>query len=203
MAFKFWANEQMTEVPGSPTSGGTPLQSVFFDVGGAAHQDFVLYFGSPQRSYNLQTRVNSGIDAVTLTPAAALPERENQTAYEVGAVVSDGAGNIHRCIAAGTSGETAPNWLKQRGGRTSDGGVVWHCLGEAYQPAAVRLALSAAGLDSAQAGAPLALGATVRGGAAVAVHVRIANSVSDRYDAPFSPQISLNINDCVEVEAAP
>lgn len=200
MSFRFWVDEAMSQTPANGADG-TPLHSLFFDENGA-YADLLLYFGSPQTSYQLQTRVNGGIDPITLTPAAALPERADNTAYQAGDTVS-GAGMMWRCVAAGTSGDTPPRWLAQRGARVQDGGVVWHCVGAAHQSNAVRLALSADGLDAAQDGAALSLGPVLRGGAAVAVHIRVFNRVADRYDAPFTPQLALELNDCVETEALP
>lgn len=200
MAFHFWTDLAMTQPAGVAMASGVPLQSVIFDTSGVRTVDFTLYFGSPERSYHLQTRVNGGIDAVTLMPEDALPPRLATTDYAVGAVVEGTEGSLYKCVVAGRSGDSTPKWLTQRGGRTNDGTVVWHCMGAAHKPSAVKMALSVDGLDGAKAGAGLPLGTRIKGGAAVAVYFRVENTVNDRYDAQDIPQLSININDCVEVE---
>jgi len=54
-------------------------------------------------------------------------------AYSAGNTVQDGNSNIQLCVAAGTSGSSAPAWKTTVGQYTVDGtgGLVWQCLGPA------------------------------------------------------------------------
>lgn len=200
MTFALYADEKMTVRAGDAVADGRRL-GVSFDLAAAvAYRDFVFYFGSPDASLKLQTSQNTGVDNIVISPVDALPDRTGNTPYKTGDAVepANGGGLIYQCTTAGSSGGTAPSWVKVVGGNTADGTVVWRCMGARYKPEDIKLALSASGLDSAVGGADLSLGPTLNGGAAVAVYVRIMRSVNAKYRLPETAQIGLDLNDCVE-----
>lgn len=193
--FKLWQNETMTTEYGSQ-GANSRFQTLNFDAAGGSI-DLVMYFGSPNTAYTLRTAKNSGIDNITLTPADALVDRADNTAYALGTIVEPAGGNgyIYQCTTAGTTA-TPPRFLTTVGATIADGTAVWTCLGKRHAPSEIKLALSQAGLDSASAGGALSLGAELKGGAAIAIYVRITSAVSDLYNAGQTPQLAININEC-------
>ena len=191
--FKLWQNETMTTEYGSQ-GANSRFQTLNFDAAGDSI-DLVMYFGSPNPAHTLRTAKNSGIDNITLTVADALPDRADNTAYAVGAIVEPAGGNgyLYQCSKAGTTA-TPPRFLTTVGATIADGTAVWTCLGKRHNPSEIKLALSKAGLDSA--GNTLSLGAELRGGAAIAIYVRITSTVNDLYNAGQTPQLAININEC-------
>lgn len=195
MAFGLWADEKMTAKAG----GQAGHFQVAFDLSAQVpYRDFVFYLGSPEAGRTLQTAQNGGTDNVTVSVADALADRADAAVYQVGDVVEPSGGNgwIYSCVTAGTSAGSAPVWIAAQGANVTDGTVVWRCIGRRYQPSNVKLALSAA--DLATGGSTLALGTEIRGGAAVAVHVRITR-ITDKYALLGTPQLALVLNDCVEI----
>lgn len=193
--FKLWQNEAMTTEYGSQGNGSC-FQTLNFDAAGGSI-DLVMYFGSPNKAYTLRTAKNSGIDNITLSVTDALADRADNTAYAVGAIVEPAGGNgyLYQCSKAGTTA-TPPRFLTTVGATIADGTAVWTCLGKRHAPSEIKLALSQAGLDSASAGGALSLGAELKGGAAVAIYVRITSAVNDLYNAGQTPQLAININEC-------
>ena len=193
--FKLWQNEAMTTEYGSQ-GNGSRFQTLNFDAAGGSI-DLVMYFGSPNKAYTLRTAKNSGIDNITLSVTDALADRADNTAYAVGAIVEPAGGNgyLYQCSKAGTTA-TPPRFLTTVGATIADGTAVWTCLGKRHAPSEIKLALSQAGLDSASAGGALSLGAELKGGAAVAIYVRITSAVNDLYNAGQTPQLAININEC-------
>jgi len=57
------------------------------------------------------------------------PAWRASTAYSVGEQIVDPAGNAQKAQTPGTSGTTAPAWNETPGGTTTDGTVVWSCVG--------------------------------------------------------------------------
>lgn len=193
--FKLWQNEAMTTEYGSQ-GNGSRFQTLNFDAAGGSI-DLVMYFGSPNKAYTLRTAKNSGIDNITLSVTDALADRANNTAYAVGAIVEPAGGNgyLYQCTTAGTTA-TPPHFLTTVGATIADGTAVWTCLGKRHAPSEIKLALSKAGLDSATAGGALSLGAELKGGAAIAIYVRITSAVNDLYNAGQTPQLAISINEC-------
>lgn len=191
--FAFYATARMDTLFGSAGSAS----AVIFD-GSADYTDLTLYFGCPSSRVKLETAENAGIDAVTLTPVSRLPVRENLTEYQEGDLTEPAGGNgmFYVCRRAGTSAAAPPNWLAQDGANVQDGGVVWQCLGPRLRPEDVKLADSAEGLAAARGGAPLSLGATLRGGKAVAVHIRFARPAGSLHEYAATAQVGIEINPC-------
>lgn len=194
--FKLWQNETMTTEYGSQ-GANSRFQTLNFDAAGGSI-DLVMYFGSPNPAHTLRTAKNSGIDNITLTVADALPDRADNTAYAQGAIVEPAGGNgyLYQCSKAGSSAASAPRFVTTIGATIADGTAVWTCLGKRHNPSEIKLALSQAGLDSASAGGALSLGAELKGGAAVAIYVRITSAVNDLYNAGQTPQLAISINEC-------
>ncbi|RKW27110.1 MAG: hypothetical protein D8B42_09245 [Kingella sp. (in: b-proteobacteria)] len=193
--FKLWQNETMTTEYGRQ-GANSRFQTLNFDAAGGSI-DLVMYFGSPNPAHTLRTAKNSGIDNITLSVTDALADRANNTAYTVGAIVEPAGGNgyLYQCTTAGTTA-TPPRFLTTVGATIADGTAVWTCLGKRHAPSEIKLALSKAGLDSATAGGALSLGAELKGGAAVAIYVRITSAVNDLYNAGQTPQLAISINEC-------
>lgn len=193
--FKLWQNETMTTEYGSQ-GANSRFQTLNFDAAGGSI-DLVMYFGSPNKAHTLRTAKNSGIDNITLSVTDALADRADNTAYPVGAIVEPAGGNgyLYQCTTAGTTA-TPPRFLTTVGATIADGTAVWTCLGKRHAPGEIKLALSKAGLDSATAGGALSLGAELKGGAAIAIYVRITSAVNDLYNAGQTPQLAISINEC-------
>jgi len=51
------------------------------------------------------------------------------TAYMAGQMIKDANNNTELCLAAGTSGSSAPSWLTSAGPAISDGGAAWLFVG--------------------------------------------------------------------------
>lgn len=196
MSFQLWRDEQMSEVFGFEHDG-QPFQTVRFHQK-SEHFDFVAYFGSPETGLMLQTAENGGLANIVLSAQSVLPSWAPQTTYAQNAIVGEN-GFLWQADNLGVSGNRAPNWGDTQGAKTQDGGVVWRCLGAVHSPNSVKLALSEAGLESATNS--LSFGTQLRGGAAVAVYVRVLSRVRDVYALPVLGQIGLILNDCEAVNA--
>jgi len=82
----------------------------------------------------------------------------SSTAYAGGEQILDSSQNAQEVITAGTSGATPPVWNDQVGGTTTDGTVVWRCLGP-QQPTE----LSLVGINSHPYTYPSAVGSIYMG----------------------------------------
>lgn len=194
--FQIWRDEQMNEVFGFEQDG-QQFQTIRFHQK-SEHFDFVMYFGSPDAGLMLQTAENAGVSNITLTAQSVLPRWTGETTYAKGAIVSEN-GLLWQALNVGVSGSRAPNWGDVAGARTQEGGVIWQSLGAAHSPNAVKLALSESALPDASNS--LSFGTQLRGGAAVAVYVRVLSQVKDVYGLPTLGQIGLVLNDCEAVSA--
>lgn len=165
-------------------------------------QDFVLYFGSNGSSVQLQATVNPGVDDITLTPADILPEWVASTAQALDDSAEPTVGNNRRYVVttAGTTGASEPTWPTAIGSSVVDASVVWTCVAESHEPAEIKLAATAVGLDSATAGAALALGNTILSGTANAkqVHIRVTNAVTTVSSNSGQPELGIDINGVTE-----
>lgn len=192
------------------------LTSVFTGTLSATHntdlsdnpQDFQLWFGSTETSRTLEAVSNPGVDNVTLTPTDNVAEWVANTAYSLGDTVQPtGGGNtyVYVCTTAGTSdASTEPTWPTSGIGSTVvDNTVVWTLRGKIHEPTEIKLALTAAGLAGATAGAALNLGTTIDSGVAnaVEVNIRITNAVTTVSDTTGYPDLTLDLNSCQEATA--
>ena len=198
ISFKLWANEAMTTEAGSAYSGGRK-QDVDFTASGQS-RDFVFYFGSKTAGRRLQTAAAPGSNQVTIKPTDILPNRMASAAYALGALLEPATPNgyVYQVITAGTTAAAQPSYPLAVGGEVLDGTAKLRNIGAKHQVGAVKLALSAVGLANAAGGAALSLGHTINSGAAIAVHVRVGNAVSDIYDATATPILALSLNEVVE-----
>jgi hypothetical protein len=166
-------------------------------------QDFQLWFGS-NAATTLETTTNPGVDNITLTPVEILPAWTASTAYTVGETVEPTVDNGFRyaCSTAGTSDTTEPaSWPTSGIGSTVvDGTVIWTLVAATHEPTEIKLSATAAGLDSATAGAALSLGTSISAGVANAkeVNIRITNAVTTVSNNTAYPELSIDINDVTE-----
>lgn len=167
-------------------------------------QDFLLYLGSNSvTDVQLRASSNPGVDDITLTPTDILPAWEVATAYTLGQSVQPTLGNGFRyeCTTAGTShAVTEPTWPTTIGDTVSDGTAVWTCASAQHPETEIKLALTSGGLSTATGGAPLTLGNTILSGVseAVAVYIRITNTVTTVGANSTTPEIGIYINNVDE-----
>lgn len=141
----------------------------------AAAVDKVLYLGSATAARQFQADSNPGVDQLTLTITNATALWQASTAYVLTDMVRTTAKNGYKYEAtvAGNSGATEPTWPTTIGNTVVDGTVTWTCTAKIHESTELKLALSAAGLDTAVAGDPLNLGTQILSEAANAVAVYI------------------------------
>lgn len=167
-------------------------------------QDFQLWLGSTVSGRQLQTTVNPGTDQITLTPTFILGEWAASTAYSVGdrREPTTPNGFIYEVTVAGTSGSSEPTWPTSGIGSTvTDGTVTWKLVAQKHATTEIKLALTAAGLAGATAGAALNLGTTIDSGVAnaVEINVRFTNAVTAVSDNEGNEELApLYINDVTE-----
>lgn len=197
MAFELWADEAMTTRFADASPVGRRLAVTFTANGQAV--DYVMYFGNPAAGTKLEPVQSGG--KIVLSVADALTDRAASAVYTEGEIAEPAGGNgfVYRCITGGTTAASEPSWLTSVGSNTADGGVVWRCLGRRHAASAVKLALSQSAL--ANGGQTLEMGAGIPSGVAVAVYMRLTNTVADLYQLSAVPQLSLMLNDCVEMAA--
>jgi len=185
--FQFFSDEEMTQ-PLAVLSFSKDLDQT------AAASRGVAYFGAQLNFIKLETTENAGVDSVTLTPSltAAEPERSAAVAAGDEFIVS---GYVFRTITAGTTAAAEPVYPAVLGDVVDDGTATLQCVAVAPAVGDLKLSLSAAGLDTAQGGASLSLGATVRGGAPIAVYYEFSNSLTAPFE-PASPLLCIAINEC-------
>jgi len=75
----------------------------------------------------------SGV-TVSLVDDGSATAWASSTAYDVGDIVRPAAANgyVYRCIAAGTSGGSAPSWPTTKGVDVTDNSVTWENLGTSF-----------------------------------------------------------------------
>lgn len=193
--FQFYKDEEMKE----PTN---LIQNTGI-VGEKNIVSGVIYFGCPDKKLQLQTKSESGINPVTISPFFRLPEIARNTQYTKNATKNTDLalnGFVYRLVRSGKTAETAPLFSQNIGDEIMDGTAVWRCVAETHKLTEIKLSLSETGLETAGVGSPLSIGRTVKGGAAVAIYYSIENGV-DRIFSDFDcPQLSLSINECVITE---
>lgn len=168
-------------------------------------QDTVLYLGSSLIDRQLQASSSPGVDNIVLTPTDTLASWVSLTGYNLGKKIQPTVGNgfVYQCTSAGTSGVSEPTWPTSPLGTTvSDGTCVWTLIATHHPNTEIKLALSSGGLSTATAGAALDVAATVLGGSsnAVAVYIRITNTVTDVSNDTGNEEIGIFINSCIETE---
>lgn len=200
LSFKLWADEAMTTEAGTVLNG-QKKQDIDFNAVGEV-KNLLFYFGSKTAGRKLQTVAAPGVADIAITPTDILPNRQNNTAYALNMLLEPATDNgfVYRVIAAGTSASAEPAYPQGVGSEVLDGSVRLQNIGRKHEVGSIRLALSAAGLNTATAGAALPLGKTLNSGAALALHVRVTNAVADFYNATGYPMLALEINEVRETE---
>lgn len=182
MPFLLYTDAQMT------TEAISPIQ---LDFNGRGKKEIKLYFGSPDPDERLVPKTD---DQIMLTATSRLKKWEAEHTYHTGDIVEPTIANgyMYQCLDNGQSGSNEPAWTTKPGSKCSSGGLIFINLGEKFQPADVRIASSAAGLDNA--GSVLELGAQLRGGSALPVFIRVTNSSNTVRSDRTDPCISIRLN---------
>ena len=193
--FQFYKDEEMKETTNLIENTGI--------VGEKNIVTGVIYFGCPDKKLQLQTKAESGINPIMISPFFRLPEIARNTQYTKNATRNTDLalnGFVYRLVHSGKTAENAPLFSQNIGDEIMDGSALWRCVAEAHKVAEIKLALSEKDLETAAPGYPLSIGRTIKGGAAVAIYYSIENGV-DRIFSDFDcPQLSLSINECVITE---
>lgn len=193
--FQFYKDEEMKE----PTN---LIQNTGI-VGEKNIVSGVIYFGCPDKKLQLQTKSESGIAPIMISPFFRLPEIARNTQYTKTATRNTDLalnGFVYRLVRSGKTAENAPLFSQNIGDEIIDGTALWRCVAETHKLTEIKLSLSETGLTTAVGGSPLSIGRTVKGGAAVAIYYSIENGV-DRIFSDFDcPQLALSINECVITE---
>lgn len=158
-----------------------------------------FWFGAKEVYLMLQTKVNAGVDSVTLSPTFALSTIQRSTEYTL-ANCNDYAlnGYIYRLITAGTTAATAPAYSTNLGDTITDGGCVFVCVSKAHSINEIKLSLTGeSGLSTAQAGSAVSLGNTVNGGGGIEIWYQVTDTVDNVFNMTC-PQLCIAINECEE-----
>lgn len=167
-------------------------------------QDFILYLGSVASSRVLEANSNPGVDNITLTPTDTTNSWVTATPYTLGKLIKPTSSNgfVYKCVSAGTSGGSEPTWpIVGIGSIVVDGSCIWALYATHHPKSEIKLALSSGGLSSATGGVALALGTSIDSGAgnAVAIYIRITNSVVLVSNNTGNAEIGLYINSVIEL----
>lgn len=158
-----------------------------------------FWFGAKEAYLMLQTKINAGVDNVTLSPTFTLATIQRSTAYTLGNC-NDYAlnGYIYRLTTAGTTAANAPTYSTNLGDTITDGTAVFVCVSKAHSINEIKLSLTGeSGLSTAQAGAAVSLGNTVNGGGGVEIWYQVTDSVDNVFNMTCS-QLCIAINECEE-----
>ena len=169
-------------------------------------QDFQLWFGSTLATRTLKALSNPGVDNITITPVEILQAWEASTVYAVGDYREPTVDNgfryrVKTITGTGTSDASEPTWPTSGIGSTVvDNEVTWELYAVTHKTTEIKLALTAAGLPGATAGAALSLGTTITGGVAnaVEVNVRYTNAVTDVSVNTGDPELDFQVNTILE-----
>ncbi|PIT48529.1 hypothetical protein [Snodgrassella alvi] len=183
--FTFWLDPEMTSEATSP-------YPILYN--GTGSVDVVLYYGSndPQ-----ETIVSLTDAPITLTPISMLEKWTPAKYYKLGDIIEPTVSNglMYKCAEPGTSGDGEPDWGTGRVGSAVNSGTAQFInYGAKFVPSDVRLALSRSGLDEAESGAGISLGQSMRGGAPIAVYLRITNRFIDVRSDSTDPCIFIGTN---------
>jgi len=167
-----------------------------------------LYFGSlgstggDTEDRKLEASSNPGVDQIVLTPTVIISEWEASTAYTLGQTRIPTTPNTYRyeITTAGTSGINEPTWPTSIGSYVTDGTCIWQCVSKAHPATEIKLALSSGALGAATAGGALNLGTEITSGIAnaIAIYIRVTNTVTTVESNTGMPELALNINGLFE-----
>lgn len=190
--FALYADEEMTQAD-------TPIK-LTFNLLGNKSQDIVRYFGSPYASDSLKP---TDENEIILTPVSTLKPFRPNSRYGRRQICEPTTpdGFMYECTVAGAVAEE-PDWPHATGELAFTGNATFKCLGERFSTAAIQLSLTAAGLDTAEAGAPLTLGTELKGGAAIAVFIRVTLMDKTIRSDFNDPTLCLALNECIETHIA-
>lgn len=192
MPFMLYTDAKMT------VEVSNPYQMNFNGTGDC---DVLLFFGSPDASEILRPKTDQKI---MLIPSSRLKKWQPNLAFGVGSIIEPVTPNgcMYQSVNNVATGSNEPAWSQEQGSKCSSGGAIFVNLGAKFQPADVSLSLTADGLNSANGGQALALGAELQGGRAMPIYMRVSNHNggvrSDRSD----PCISIRLNATTTTTAA-
>jgi hypothetical protein len=166
-------------------------------------QDFTLYLGSLASSRALLASSNPGVDNIILTPIDTSALWTASTAYVIGNIVRPTSANgfVYKCTTAGTTSAAQPTWpITGIGTTVVDGSVIWALYAPHHPYTEIKLALSSGGLPGATGGAPLSLPPTISSGVggAIAIYIRITNTVQVVSNNTGNAEIGIYLNSVIE-----
>ena len=182
--FTFWANPEMTAEVTSPY----PIV-----YNGTGSVDIVMYYGSNDADEILTSATS---EPITLMPINKLEKWESARYYKVGDIIEPviANGQMYKCTIPGTSGHTEPEWQTKPAAVISSGTAQFISYGAKFVCSDVKMALSRTGLDTADAGGSISLGQSMRGGAPIAIYIRITNRFNNLRSDTTDPCISIGTN---------
>lgn len=160
----------------------------------------VFYFGSPNDLIKLVAKS----DNIRIFPKIQLPEIERETEYPL-TKHNDfiQMGYTYRLIQSGITAAQPPVYPLVLGAEISDGTAVFKCVSKAHNVKELKLALSEKLLETAVAGAGVSLGKELTGGTPIAIYYELTNSVDNVFNDFQTPQLGVEINDCIEKSIEP
>lgn len=186
MAFSLWSNEEMTIEASSPFN---------LTFNGQGTHEFMLYFGSPDRSEVAKAKDGGEI---MIMPANQLEQWEPNKYYREGDIIEPRTANglMYKCTQAGTSGKDEPNWDTRLLGRENNSGTAKFLnYGNKFIQADVQIALAKQKLNSTVGGAAVSLGEEILGGSPIALYFRVTNRYSRVRSDASDPCIFLATNE--------
>lgn len=166
MAFKLYADKKLQKE--------ADIHVTFTGIGNV---DAVVYFGSNNPDEYLTPATDAQI---ILKPVNLLKKWQPNYYYAINDIIEPTSPNgyMYRCVQAGKTTDTEPEWWVGKLPGKAGNAVFVEC-GQVFSPTAIKLALSRSALGSAIGGEGVKLGAKLQGGKAIPVYIRINN---DTYD---------------------
>ena len=168
-------------------------EPIIFRFEGAEILDFTFYFGS----FNPHDTLKPVSDPeIKLSLIDNIKKWQPNTEYYTGTIIEPSVSNglMYKCKATGTSGHSEQQWPTDSGVCIFDKNITWMNLGARLTPDDVKIALSKAALNKAQAGGSISFGASLTGGELIPIYFRVRNTDKTvRYDEGGS-NICLELN---------
>jgi hypothetical protein len=149
--------------------------------------DRVVYFGLPDAAKQIQALSDPGVDPIVISIVTNVAAWQASTTSVSGDIVQPSTANGYKYEAQsnGASDTAEPTWPTTIGATVVDNEVTWRCIDEIHQGAEIRLATSQAGLDSATPGDSLSLAASIAGGTAIPIWMRVSQGVHPAHASVF------------------
>ena len=202
LSFQLYTDAQLTKYAGSQ-KGDSRIIAINYDTN-TTQLDYLYYFGSSLVNRKLMPTgsddTTSGQIEIRLTDTLPLAPRNKSLKKGEIYASPDGNNFAYQVTTAGYTDTALVGYTTQVGGGTKDGNAQLTNIGQRHRASEVKLSLTQNGLNSAQAGATLLLGASLQSGISYAkpIYMRINSTIKDTYDATNYPMVDLTLNDCVE-----